>query len=375
MTRPRVVVAGTGFGRVYLAALAGPDSPFQFAGVLARGSGRSTACAHRYGVPLWTAVEQLPADVNIACVVVPNGVGGGRGAELAREIMARGVAVLHEHPIHPAELAGCLRAAAQYGVAYRLTTFYPHLPPVRRFVAAARYLLDRQRIVEIEAACAVHVSYGMIDILGRILGGLRPWSLEPAAPLVGSASTGVPAARAVHGTLAGVPVVLRVANHLDPHDPDNATHILHRITLVTEGGTLALASTHGPVLWSPCLPAPRGDDGELRFDADAGESVDGAGVVPIGPPAAPGHREVYAEIWPAGVRTAVAELAGEARDRTDPMRAGQVQLTVGQIWQHLTSALGYPDLIHRTPVSPVTAAQLTAAADGAQAAEPVGSPG
>jgi thiazolinyl imide reductase len=356
----RVVVCGTGFGRVYLSAFrrtlgeSEADFPFRLTGVLGRGSARSKACAERYGVPLLTDPDDVPGLADLACVVVPNGVGGGEGAALAQRLMGHGVHVLHEHPIHQVELAACLRTARRHGVQYRLNTFYPHLAPVRRFLAAARHLAERQEVLYAEGACAVHVSYDLIDILGQALGGLRPWQLGDPGPDGGPFRT-------LEGLLAGVPVTLRVLNQLDPEDPDNHTHLLHRATLGFTGGTLILAGTHGPVLWSPALPAPRGDDGELDFDAEAERLVHLPSVQPVGPAEAPTHREVYAEVWPQGVRRALRTMADAAGAGEDPMRAGQYHLTLSSVWQDLTARLGYPDLVRRPAPEPVTAPDLAAA--------------
>lgn len=82
--RPRVVVCGARFGQVYLEAFRNPDLPFELAGVVAAGSERSRACARRYGAPLYTDPEQLPDDIDMACVVIRGGLLGGRGSELAR---------------------------------------------------------------------------------------------------------------------------------------------------------------------------------------------------------------------------------------------------------------------------------------------------
>ncbi|MDX3387668.1 Gfo/Idh/MocA family oxidoreductase [Streptomyces niveiscabiei] len=352
----RVVVCGTGFGRVYLSAFRepGPEFPFRLTGVLGRGSARSKACAERYGVPLLTDPDDVPALADLACVVVPNGVGGGEGAALAQRLMDQGVHVLHEHPIHRVELAACLRSARANGVQYRLNTFYPHLAPVRRFLAAARHLAGRQELLYAEGACAIHVAYDLVDILGQALGGLRPWQFTGPAPGGGPFST-------LEGRLNGVPVTLRVLNQLDPEDPDNHTHLLHRAALGFSGGTLTLASTHGPVLWSPALPAPRGDDGELDFDSEAHRLVRLPSVQPVGPAEAPTHREVYTEVWPEGVRRALRAMAGAAGAGEDPLRAGQYHLTLSEIWEDLTARLGYPELVRRPAPEPVTAPDLVAA--------------
>ena len=165
-SRPmRVVVCGTRFGQIYLSALTRAPEQFQLVGIVARGSARSAALAEQHGVPLYSSVDQLPGDVDVACVVVSTAVGGGRGAELAQALLARGIHVLQDHPVHPTELAECLQAARRAGVQYVVNTFYPHLEPVRRFTAAARELVRLRTPVFVDAMCAVQVCFDLLDVL------------------------------------------------------------------------------------------------------------------------------------------------------------------------------------------------------------------
>ena len=63
----RVVVAGTGFGRIYIEALTSErlaplrqqQHPFELAGIMGRGSETSRSIAKQYGVPLYTEAEQI----------------------------------------------------------------------------------------------------------------------------------------------------------------------------------------------------------------------------------------------------------------------------------------------------------------------------
>jgi len=362
----RVVVCGTGFGRVYLSAFADPSGPLRLTGILGRGSARTKACAQRYHVPLLTHVDEVAEHADIACVVVPNGVGGGAGATLAQQLLERGVHVLHEHPIHETELSACLKTARKHGVYYRLNTFYPDLAPVRRFLIAARYLQTRQKLLFIEASCAIHVAFDLLDMLGQVVGGLQPWELcEPAPVPASEHKLGPRPFRTLEGMLRGIPLTLRVLNQLDPHDPDNHTHLLHRVTVGLSGGTLMLASTHGPLLWSPALPAPRGEDGELDFDAEAQEIVRVPSLQAVGPAQAPSYREVYGELWPAAVRRTLQDMTAAIQAGHNCMQLGQYHLTLSRIWQTLVSRLGYPDLVRRqTPVA-ITAAGLDTAVEHA----------
>ncbi|GAA2136237.1 hypothetical protein GCM10009760_15590 [Kitasatospora kazusensis] len=359
----RTVVCGTVFGRFYLEALRSFEPSFTLTGVLAGGSPRSRASAAEYGVPYYTRVEELPPDTQAACVVVRSAVAGGAGGELARALLARGVHVLQEQPAHPDEVAGCLRLAREHGVQYRLNSFYPHVEPVRRFLAGARALRELRTVRYVDGACSSQVLLPLLDILGRALGGLGPWAFADPAPVAEvRAATGVPVPfRLVHGVIAGVPLTLRVQNQLDPADPDNHAHLLHRVALGTDAGTLTLADTHGPVLWTPRLHVGRDADGRLALDGPGTGHLDQPTSSLLGTGRPEPFRRTFAELWPAGVRRALAELraavlAGGSAD-------AQYTLTVSRMWQDLTTRLGRPELISGTHAPPVHPCELTVEPD------------
>ncbi|MET7641805.1 Gfo/Idh/MocA family oxidoreductase [Streptomyces sp. NPDC005438] len=356
MSRPErapvnVVVCGTRFGQVYLSALASCPRRYRLAGILARGSARSVTLAEEYGVPLYHSVDQLPKEVDLACVAVSSSVGGGQGAELAQRLMERGIHVLQEHPLHPKELADCLRTARGAGTQYLLNTFYPHLEPVRRFITAARRLVALRTPVFVDAMCAVQVSFDLLDILGEVFDGLRPWSLTGPVGAVDRPLT------ALDATVAGVPLTLRVENRMEPGD-DSSSLFLHRVTIGTDAGNLTLVNTHGPVVWSPVLrlaPDPAG-----RFVTASGH----LGPEVLGPAEGPSWAEVLDSVWPRGVLRALDELCARVEAGGDPLRGAQRHVTVAHSWQELTEVLGYPQAATPRSGPPVTAADLLPA-DGA----------
>lgn len=351
--RPRAIVCGTKFGRVYLAALRSPGSPFELAGILARGGDRSRACARHYDVPLFTDPDEVPDDVRVACVVVGSGLNGGSGALLARRLMARGMHILQEHPLHHDELADCLRQARQNGVVYRLNTHYVHLAPVRRFVRAARALGARQRPLFVDAVCAYQVAYALFDILGEALDGLRPWDFAASAPDGADRPL-----RSLDGCIGGVPLTLRIQNWLDPEDPDNHAYLLHRITIGAEGGTLTLVDSHGPVLWSPRPYVPPETHQAVTLDAAPGEHLRQPSVTAIGPGDAPSYREITGSVWPDGVRTALCGLDRAIAAADDPLRRGRYYLALCRLWQDAMSVLGPPRLVRTEPPRPLIADEL-----------------
>jgi pyochelin biosynthetic protein PchG len=331
------VVCGTGFGRVYLAALRRPDSPYRLAGVLARGSARSVACAEHYGVPLYRDVDEVPPDVALACVVVGSGLVGGPGASVAERFLVRGVPVLQEHPLHPDELMACLRTARRHGVVHHVDTLFVHVEPVRRFICAAQRLLARQPAVFVEATCAYQVVQTLLEVLAEALGGTRVRGLAAAPPEPGPFRT-------VTGELTGVPFALRVQHELDPRAPDNHAHVLHRITIGTDGGQLTLVNTHGPVVWSPRAHMPADLAEAVRLGDSAATHLDLPSASVLGPPEAPSYRQVLADLWPAGIQRAITAV----RDDTDGGRShGQRQLALSRLSREVNELLGPVRLLHR----------------------------
>jgi pyochelin biosynthetic protein PchG len=333
---PRTIVCGTGFGRTYLSALRRTGMPFELTGILARGSPRSRACAQHYGVALYTEPDQLPP-ADIACVAVNAGPNGGQGAALAQDLLSRGIHVLQEHPLLPAELAACLRQARQSRTGYHLSTNYVHLDSVTCFIDAARRLLGQQRALFIDALSSFQVLYSLGDILGRAIGGLRPWSLtaSPAPP-------GGEVLRSVTGALHGIPTTLRIQNQIDPVRRDNGPHVFHRISLATEGGNLLLADTQGPVLWSPRLHMPAGYPDAVSIDTLAAGPLDLPSSICLTGPQALSHRQVIGEQWPLAASRALLELRQAILDGADPLPRGQHHLTLSHLTADITAQLGLP---------------------------------
>ncbi|MGV9898199.1 Gfo/Idh/MocA family oxidoreductase, partial [Streptomyces tendae] len=333
------------------------------AGILSRGSAASRAYAERLGVPHYTHTDDLPADIDAACVAVGSAISGGGGTELARALMDRGIHVLQEHPVHLTELTDNLTHARRRGVQYRLNTHYPHVSPVRGFIDAARRLVAQQRPLFVDAATPIHLMHPLVDILGRALGTLRPWRFADPAPL--PAAVGPQPFRSLHGMLAGVPLTLRVHHQLDPSDRDNHALHWHRISLGTEGGVLTLADTHGPVLWSPRLHVGR--DADRRFVLDG----PGTGRLGLGTTAVVGttgtFRTVFTDLWPEAVGSALDGLREAVEQGGDALRTGQYDLAVCRIWTDLAARLGPPEIVRPATPRPLALSDVFPAAERARA--------
>ncbi|MET8567693.1 Gfo/Idh/MocA family oxidoreductase [Streptomyces sp. NPDC004783] len=354
---PRVVVAGTGFGRAYLAAFERPGFPFELAGILARGSARSKACAEHYGVPLWEAPGQVPEDVDMACVAVGGTMTGGRGTELSHQFMRRGLHVLQEHPLHPDELVACLKTAREHQVVFRMNTHYPHVEPVRRFLACAREAGARQRPLFVDVTCAFQVLYTVFDILGEALGSIRPLGVHGVIeePDAGGAP---PPYRSVSGRFAGVPLTFRLQNELVPSAPDNHGHLLHRITIGYDGGHLTLAGTHGPVQWSmrPHMPDDMKD--LVRLSDSTAPHLEVPSVQTIGRADGASYREVLETLWPQATARAMTALWQEAVAGAASDAHVQRHLALTRMAMEVAEACGPVRLHHPAPPELISAEDI-----------------
>lgn len=141
----KAIVCGTTFGQFYCEALRRMPE-ILFDGILSTGSVRSQRCAERYGVRSYTAADELPADIQLACVAVRSGVLGGNGTELAAALLERGIHVIQEQPVHYKDAERCIRIAKQHGVCYRVGDLYEYLPNIRCFLESAEEFMKHLRV-------------------------------------------------------------------------------------------------------------------------------------------------------------------------------------------------------------------------------------
>lgn len=353
--RLRTVVCGSTFGQFYLAALARLDSHFEIVGVMGRGSTRSAECARRFGVPLYGDVGQLPAEVDLACVVVRSAVMGGGGTDLSVALLERGIHVIQEQPVHHEDLAACLRTARRHAVQFKLGNLYVHLPAVRRFIAAARTARSLQPALFIDAACSSQVSFPLVHILGEALETVRPWAMAPVA-----AGNEGPL-QLLSGMLGGIPFTLRAHNEVDPDDPDNHIHLLHRIIVGFPGGSLSLTETHGPVTWNPRLHIPAAVKDRFDFSTAQSAHLSDSSTEILGPAQPLGYRHILARQWPAAIGRDLVAMHDEICSGGDGGRGDQRLLTLCRLWQEMTSSLGYPVLRPGRDHRPLEVSALRAA--------------
>ncbi|MCG8640172.1 MAG: bifunctional Gfo/Idh/MocA family oxidoreductase/class I SAM-dependent methyltransferase [Desulfobacterales bacterium] len=336
-SRIKTIVCGSTFGQFYLNALTALPGQFELSGILAKGSDRSKECAAHYGIDLYTKIEQLPDTIELACVILRSGSQGGKGTDLVRHLLERGIHVIQEQPVHYKELAACLKAARQNGLHFQVSNLYVQLPAVRRFIACARAMLEKQEALYIDAACSIQVSYPMIRIFSEALPAIRPWK-------IGNVMKGNGPFQTITGTLGNIPVTLRVHNEIDPRDPDNHLHLLHQLTIGVEGGRLSLVDTHGPVVWHPRLHVAYSHNLFNDLLTDAPAHLAEANTLTLGPADTSDYMTIFMKQWPAAIGRELTAIRGMIQGGDPKGAVSQKELSCAELWHDLTGAMGYATL-------------------------------
>ena len=244
--RPRrVLIAGAKFGETYLNAFLAPQAGFELGGLLANGSPRARQLAHAFGIPLYTSLDDVPDDFDVACVVVRSSVVGGPGTALAQTLLERGVHVVQEHPLHPDDIERLQRLATDRGRAYWVNSFYAHTPAGQSWIGHAqriRHALGAAPAQFAHLATSRQLLYSSLDLLLQASG-----ATDAAVERIADDDH---AFHLLRIALPGCHALLRLQTFLDPDDPDLHSLSMHHMTLGWPSGYLSLNASHGPVVWT-----------------------------------------------------------------------------------------------------------------------------
>ncbi len=240
--RVRVLVCGSNYGRSYVSALELRRDKFELAGILARGSPRSQQLAQRSGVPLYTRLAEVPADIDLVCDAM-----GYTGAPLVSGLLERGIPVLCEHPIKSADLQMLLDAAEAGGTRVHVNAHFAALDAPAAFVRCARDAGRAAPLRFVDAICTDRTLYAVVDLLGRMTTTLEAGEvcvLNRQAPFV----TVRLALGDLRVTLQVQPSAVGEKPELEDGSPEYLVDF--RLTAGFSSGLLSLLSIAGPVIWN-----------------------------------------------------------------------------------------------------------------------------
>lgn len=244
--RRKLLLCGSNYAASYLPAIEDPSSAFELAGILARGSERSLRLAAAKNVPLWSSAEEVAGGVGVAIVALPP----ADAATVTRQLIARGVHMLVEHPVAGDVLHEVRERAAAAKVVHNVNCHFAELSAPRAFVQECRRRAALGPMQYVSVVTAARSAYATFDLLGRALGGLSGSSLEQE--LTSASGLEHPFA-SYRATLEGLPVRVQCSGTIGAKDDGSDSPVPQRIEVGFEDGNLVLLSPVGPVVWSEKL--------------------------------------------------------------------------------------------------------------------------
>lgn len=242
--RLKTIVCGTNFGEFYLNALEKMNLDFQIVGIIGRGSERTKRISKKYNVPLYLNVEELPSDIDLACVIVRSEGTGGDGTELCIALLNRGIHVIQEQPVYQKHLYKCYKLAREKNLIYLTANLYSNLSNMECFAMYARKLNELSALEYISVSFSTQLSYIALDLLAisgisgdldlddNIVKGLGPFDI-------------------LYGKIGTRPILIEFNNQLNPKFPDYNMYLMYSFKFYYEDGVLSINDAYGDVTWRP----------------------------------------------------------------------------------------------------------------------------
>jgi thiazolinyl imide reductase len=243
--KQKLLLCGTNYGASYIPAIDHPESHFELAGILAKGSERSVGLAAHRKVPLWSSASEVPDGIHAAVVALPPVT-----AEIvAKQFIRRKVHVLVEHPITSDVLRVAREEALAANVIHNVNCHFAELSEPRAFVRECRRRSELGRLRYASVVTSPRSTYTTFDVLGRALGGLSNASVErESGPPIEYPFT------SFRGSINGIPVRIQCSKAVvESIDDGSDSPVPLRIEIGFENGNLMMLSPAGPVVWSEHL--------------------------------------------------------------------------------------------------------------------------
>ena len=351
MKQYKVLVCGTVYGQVYLSAFLRNSNRFALAGILGKGSERTMQFAREFGVPVYRSVKEVPDNIDIACVVIRSTIAGGDGSFIAKELLEKKISVIQEHPVYQRDIEESFEIAQKNGVHYHVNSHYVNVEPICTFIDYAMKMSTRNSLMYINVVTAPQITYSLLDIVGRAIGGIEPftftnpieWEHECREKHNGSLQP----FKCFQGILHGVPITYNIQNYIDSSQFDNHYLNMHRIIIGNESGSLNLMNTHGPVVWTDSFSIGEEDEtNSFHRRKSAFINYKRPTAVVFTPKLAPSLSNVARKEWPDAVVKAINDMVEHIETGNAPKgQTSDYLISLSRAWLELTKVVGKtPDI-------------------------------
>src|SRR5271166_1476995 len=255
MSRLRVLVCGSNYGRAYVAALARNPRRYQLAGILAQGSARSQQVATANGVPLYCSTDKLPDNIDLACAAMSSAAW-----PVVLQLIRRGIHVLCEHPQPANALKKAIDLARERNLQFHVNGHFANLSAPEAFIQHCQRASKLASPELVEVLATERSLYGALDILMSAVAGQQPLRVRALSHRLKFVL--------LEGTLGKTP--LRVSVQVSGKKgssrlADGSSDYLldQRLTVMFSNGLLTLLSMAGPVAWNSTPTHALGNDSPL----------------------------------------------------------------------------------------------------------------
>lgn len=233
-----VLLCGARYGVTYLPGILA-DRRFSLVGVLGRGGADSVALAGALGVPAFSRVAELPANMDLACVAI----GGSAGETVCTALLERGVHVLFEPPVRPAYLADALTLAEARGLTLHVASHVPALQAPRAFAHALAARVAEEAPLLFRARTTGRNLHGLLDLLFACTAGRGELGEAYHCTVIDAHSL------MLTNTHGATRICIEIGRGSIADDGSTATQLT--LEAVFANGILSLHSPAGPVTFCP----------------------------------------------------------------------------------------------------------------------------
>lgn len=350
----KTVVCGTGFGMFYIESIKRAFPEFELVGIVARGSERSKKCADKYGVKLFNSIDDVPDNIDLACVAVRSSSLGGCGTDMSLEFLRRGINVILEQPVHHDDLKKCFITAQKNKCCFMTGDLYLNMPEIRRFLQVCHFFRSGGEKIEfIKAGSCVQAFYPFVEILIQLVPG-GDIEIDYVSDQLGDF-------KQIVGKIGGIPFSFQFNNSMNPKDPDNHMQILHSFSCYYQSGRLELVDTRGPLIWYPRMNMPWSvlDGGGFPEKYPEHMCVSGMDILTVNlNQLTKPYYQMAEESWVNCISMDLHKIKEMSNDRNQFIIKAQQEQKASRLWNELTQKFGYASLNNSLEPKPILSKDL-----------------
>lgn len=334
----KCIVCGSRFGQFYIEALKRIPN-INLHGLLATGSERSIDCANHYQIQLYNDVDELPDDIDLACIAIKSEVQGGKGNLIAESLLKRGIDVIFEQPLSEKEYISLFKLAKKEKRYFTVCNLYSQLPSVQNFIQNFKFIKKEQSIKYINVEFATQLSYPVAQLLSLLIPEIKNIEFSDSKKGDGPFQF---LSTAINETQLN----LIAYNEAVENEIDNFMRLLFSIKIGFEGGELNLLDPQGDVFWKEYIKFPNRYRIPSSFLYDPPKGMTRKYIKLLYDNSDLTQQSMFTELWPKTISKEIfLYLERNQHDKNAFNSLAQNHINSSIIWYKLMQSLGYPTFV------------------------------